>query len=177
MKILKPLEPVILYLNTETNCTKKDNATVDAQGNPVAATRNLEFSWNNISPIFLNEYTIVKVFSVAHDANVHSTDHSDNIITIRLKDVIYNPELYRSTDNSGYPIIHAMPFDSESTYNDLSMGGLYVVPQTINRISLIISDSMTNPHNGVLLSMKFIIGLVFIPYDRVMSAIEDTRYL
>jgi len=162
MKLLKPLENIVLYLNSETNCTKTSDTT-----------RNYEFSWNNIMPISLQEYSICKIVSIAHDANVHSTDHGDNIITFRLKDVIYNTELYRSTDNSGYPILHAMPFDTETPYNDLSLGGLYLTPQTINRISIVVSDSMTNANNGISANVKFLIGLVFIPYDRVLSAVEN----
>lgn len=162
MKLLKPLENVILYLNSETNCVKNN-----------ANGRNYEFTWNNISPISLNEYSVIKVISIAHDASIHSADHSDNIITFRLKDIIYNPELYRSTDNSGYPIIHAMPFDGESPYNDLSLGGLYLTPQTINRISINVSDNMSNPNNGINQNIQFLIGLVIQPYDRVMSSIEN----
>lgn len=160
MGVSKPLEDVILYLNTETNCTK---TTISG--------KNYEFSWN-ISPILLNEYSVCKPFSIAHDATA-ITDHSDNILTFRLKDIIINPELYRSTDNSGYPIIHAMPFDTESQYYDSSLGGLYLVPQTINRISLIVSDSTTNAQNGVSSSIQFVIGLVFQQYDRKYSLTEN----
>jgi hypothetical protein len=120
----------------------------------------------------MNEFSICKVISIAHDASA-TTDHADNIITIRLKDIMINPELYRSTDNSGYPILHAMPWDTESQYYDPSLGGLFLVPQTINRISVIISDSVTNAHNGVSDSIKFVIGLVFQPYDRKYSLTEN----
>lgn len=161
MKYNKPLENVILYLNTETNCTKNN-----------ANSRNYEFSWN-ISPIVLSEYSIAKVFSVAHDAGTHSTDHADNIITFRLKDVIYNQELYRSTDNSGFPIIFSMPFDTESQYFNADLGGLYLTPQTINRISIVASDSTTNANNGVSQNIQFVIGIVFQQYDRKYSDIEN----
>jgi hypothetical protein len=159
--ISKPLENIILYLNSETNCVKN-----------TSGSRNYEFTWQ-ISPIILSEYSICKVISVAHDAVTHSTDHADNIITFRLKDIIYNPENYRSTDNSGYPIIHSMPFDSESQYYNADLGGLYLVPQTINRISIIPTDSTTNANNGVNSNIQFIIGLVFQQYDRKFSDIEN----
>jgi hypothetical protein len=160
MGVSKPLENVILYLNTETNCIK-------SSGN----SKNYEFTWC-ISPIILNEFSICKVISIAHDAAA-TTDHGDNIITIRLKDIMYNPELYRSTDNSGYPIIHSMPWDTESQYYDPSLGGLYLVPQTINRLSVVISDSVTNAQNGVPDTIKFVIGLVFQQYDRKFSLTEN----
>lgn len=161
MKISKPLENIILYLNTETNCIKT-----------TADLKNYEFTWA-ISPIVLNEYSILKVFSVAHDANVHNTDHADNIITFRLKDVIYNPELYRSTDNSGYPIIFSMPFDTESQYFNADLGGLYLVPQTLNRISIVVSDSTTIGHNGISQDIQFVIGICIQQYNRKFSDTEN----
>ena len=160
MGISKPIENTILYLNTETNCIKN-----------TSGSRNYEYTWA-ISPIILNEYSICKVFSIAHDASVVG-DHEDNIITFRLKDVMINPELYRSTDNSGYPIIHAMPWDTESQYYDPSLGGLFLVPQTINRISIVVSDSVSNANNGINSSITFVIGLVFQPYDRKYSLTEN----
>ena len=84
-----------------------------------------------------------------------------------------NPELYRSTDNSGYPIIHAMPWDTESQYYDPSLGGLFLVPQTINRISIVVSDSVSNANNCINSSITFVIGLVFQPYDRKYSLTEN----
>jgi hypothetical protein len=160
MGVSKPLENIILYLNTATNCVINNSGG-----------KNYEFSWH-ISPIILNEYSVVKVFSIAHDA-VNASDHGDNIITIRLKDIMINPELYRSTDNSGYPILHSMPFETESQYYDPSIGGLYLTPQTINRLSLVISDSTTNANAGVSENIKFVIGLVFQQYDRKYSFTEN----
>lgn len=160
MGVSKPIENTILYLNTETNCIKN-----------TSGGRNYEYTWA-ISPIILNEYSICKVFSIAHDASVVG-DHADNIITFRLKDVMINPELYRSTDNSAYPIIHAMPWDTESQYYDPSLGGLFLVPQTINRISIVVSDSVSNANNGINSSITFVIGLVFQPYDRKYSLTEN----
>jgi len=168
MGISKPIENTILYLNTSTNCIKVNDVT-----------KNYEYTWA-ISPIILNEYSICKVFSIAHDASQtaggapdESVKHGENIITLRLKDVMINPELYRSTDNSGYPILHAMPFDSESQYYDPSLGGLFLTPQTINRITIIPSDDASKPYNGVNKDITFIIGLVFQQYDRKYSLTEN----
>ena len=57
MVVSKPLENIVLYLNTEQNCVKRN-----------ANGRNYEFTWN-ISPIILSEYSVLKVGSVAHDAS------------------------------------------------------------------------------------------------------------
>ena len=160
MKLSKPLENIVLYLNTETNCIKN-----------TISGKNYEYTWA-ISPIVLNEYSICKVISIAHDANA-DTDHSDNILTFRLKDIVYNPELYRSTDNSAYPILHAMPWMTESQYYDPSLGGVSLIPQTINRISIVPSDSTTNAQGGISENIKLIIGVVFQQYDRTFSNVEN----
>ena len=158
MKVSKPIENIVLYLNTETNCVKT-----------TVAGKNTEFTWQ-ISPIVLSEYSIIKLCSLAH---VNSVVHGDNIMTYRLKDVIYNPELYRSTDNCGYPIIWSMPFHSESAFFDCDLGGLYLVPQTINRISIVVSDDTVNANAGIIPEIKLNIGLCIQEYDRRYSDVEN----
>lgn len=161
--ISKPMESVVLYLNTEVNCEKK-----------VINGKNVEFRFNNISPIVLNEYCVMKLVSIAHDATNHGTTHSDNVIQFRLSNNIqYNPDLYRSNDN-GLPILFAMNWvDNEPAFWNSELGGIHLNPQTINNITLICSDSLTNTYNGVDSSLMFLIGVVFIPYDRQYSAIEN----
>ena len=48
MKVSKPIENIVLYLNTETNCVKT-----------VIGGKNTEFT-RQISPIVLSEYSITK---------------------------------------------------------------------------------------------------------------------
>ena len=43
----------------------------------------------------------------------------------------------------------------------------------INNIKFIVSDSLTNTFGGVHKELKFLVGLVIIPYDRQYSAIEN----
>jgi len=160
--ISKAIENVVLYLNTEVNCTKR-----------VINSKNVEFSFN-LSPIVLNEYCVMKLISIAHDSNSHGTNHGDNIIQFRLGNTIqYNPDLYRSNDNSA-PILFAMNWvDNEPAYWDGQLGGIHINPQTINNITLICSDSMTNSFAGIDASLQFMIGIVFIPYDRQYSEVEN----
>jgi hypothetical protein len=162
--ISKPMEEIVLYLNTEVNCTKRE-----------IAGKNVEFSFN-ISPLVLNEYCVMKLVSIAHDTSgsSHNTLHGNNVIQFRLSNNIqYNPELYRSNDNS-LPIMFAMNWvDNEPAFWDSSLGGVHLNPQTINNITFIVSDSLTNTYGGVNNGLKFLIGLVIIPYDRQYSAIEN----
>ena len=158
MKVSKPIENIVLYLNTETNCVKT-----------AVAGKNTEFTWQ-ISPIVLSEYSIIKLCSLAH---TNTANHGDNIMTFRLKDIIYNPELYRSTDNCGYPIIWSMPFITESAFFDCNLGGLYLTPQTINRISIIVSDDVVDANAGLNSDIKLVIGLCIQEYDRRYSDVEN----
>lgn len=160
--ISKPMENVVLYLNTEVNCTKK-----------VVNSKNVEFSFN-ISPIVLNEYSVMKLISIAHDASNHGTNHGNNIIQFRLSNNIqYNPDLYRSNDN-GLPILFAMNWvDNEPAFWDSQLGGIYLNPQTINNITFVCSDSLSNTYNGIDTTLQFLIGIAFQPYDRQYSAVEN----
>ena len=160
--ISKPIENIVLYLNTEVNCTKK-----------VINSKNVEFQFNNMSPIVLNEYCVMKLVSISHYAPNHA-NHGDNILQFRLgNNVNYNPDLYRSNDN-GLPILWASTWTTnEPSFWYSELGGIHLPPQTINNITLVVSDSMTNTYAGVDTSLQFIIGVVFIPYDREYSAIEN----
>jgi len=161
----KPIENVMLYLNTKVNCSK---TTLYRN----AKTHKVTCTWN-ISPIVLNEYSIMKTKTVAHQATGgHSSDHGDSLITIRINDIQYNPELYRSTDNS-LPIVFCGSFNAEPNYTDASIGGIYLPPQTINRVTLIFTDLIDDSYAGVDDDLDWVIGLCFIPYDRSFSLTEN----
>ncbi|HEY9702616.1 MAG TPA: hypothetical protein V6C58_09230, partial [Allocoleopsis sp.] len=111
--ISKPIENIVLYLNTEVNCTKK-----------VINSKNVEFQFNNMSPIVLNEYCVMKLVSISHYAPNHA-NHGDNILQFRLgNNVNYNPDLYRSNDN-GLPILWASTWTTnEPSFWYSELGGI-----------------------------------------------------
>lgn len=163
MKSTKPIENTVLYLNTEVNCSKRTNS-----GNTIV----YEYSFN-ISPIVLNEYSVMKLISIAHSSSNHGTDHASKIIQFRVGGILYNPELYRSNDN-GLPLIFSSSWtDNEPTYWNSNLGGLYLVPQTINRIVFVVSDDLTDANAGIDADLKWVLGLCIIPYDRSFSATEN----
>jgi hypothetical protein len=164
------MENVMMYLNTEKGCVKRLKNILNNDGE-IIGTAHFEYTWD-ISPIVLNEYSILKLASIAHTASNHGNDHSEKVIQFRIKDVMYNPELYRGSDY-GPPILFAQVFGSETSYWDGSMAGLYLQPQTINRITMIVSDNINDPYAGVDIDLKFMIGLVISPYDRSFSATEN----
>lgn len=162
IKNIKPLEPYTIYLNTEQNCQKY---TV----NSLTKT----FTWN-VSPIVLNEYSVLRLMSIAHDASNHASHHGDNILSFRLKGVVYNPELYRNSDNSPYPIIFASSWtDNEFQYWNSSIGGVRLPPQTINTITLVASSSLSDAEGGIDSDLSFMIGLTIEPYDVKYSDYEN----
>jgi hypothetical protein len=163
MKYSRALENVVVALNTEQNCIKRENT---------AGTKNVEYTWTNLG-IDLFEYSVMKLVSIAHDCTTHATDHGDNIIQFRLKNVYYNPSLYKTSEKSSYPLIFASSYDSENQYNFSDLGGIYLVPQYINTISFVVSDSMTDCEAGLSKNMQFIIMLVIQPYDKKYSALEN----
>jgi len=158
------MEKIVLYLNSEVNCVKRANGT---------DTKNIELTWN-ISPIVLSEYSVLKLITIQHTSTSHSSIHSGNILTFRLKDVLYNPELYRTNDNIAYPVVFAGSYkDDEPAYYNYVSAGISLLPQTINTISMILSDSITDGFSGIDVDLKFLIGLVFEPYDRTYSDYEN----
>jgi hypothetical protein len=161
IKNVKPLEPYTIYLNTEQNCIK----------NTVGAMTK-SFTWN-VSPIVLNEYSVLRLASIAHDASSHG-NHDDNILSFRIKGVIYNPELYRNSDNSPYPIIFSSSWhNNEFQYWNSSIGGIRMPPQTINNITLIASESLADAEGGVNSALSFMIGITIEPYDVRYSDYEN----
>jgi hypothetical protein len=162
--ISKPLENITLYLNSAVStCIKRTNG---------AGTKNIEMTFP-ISPLTLSEYSVLKIMSIAHASTNHASHHGNNVLQFRLSNNIsYNPELYRSNDNSP-PILFAMNYTDNEPAFWSNIDGLYLQPQTINNITLILSDDLTNAYAGIDDDLNFIIGLVFQVYDRKYSDVEN----
>ncbi len=162
--ISKPLENITLYLNSAVStCIKRTNG---------AGTKNIEMTFP-ISPLTLSEYSVLKIISIAHASTNHASHHGNNVLQFRLSNNIsYNPELYRSNDNSP-PILFAMNYTDNEPAFWSNIDGLYLQPQTINNITLILSDNLTNAYGGIDKELNFIIGLVFQVYDRKYSDVEN----
>lgn len=164
MKYRKPLENYVVYLNTEQNCVKRYNS-----GN----TKTIEYTWD-ISPIVLSEYAVVKLISIAHDVASGGTGHGDNPLVFHIKDLQFNPELYRSSEDCPYPIIFGCAWrNNETSYWNGENGGVFVIPQTIRRISMIVSDDLLNSYAGISKDLQFIIGLSVQQYERRWSDVEN----
>lgn len=159
-KSYKVLDDKIIYLNTEANCTKVSNGT-----------NNVEFIWN-IPSITIDEFAKLRVFTFQHKAN-STADHDDRILSFRLKNVLCNQSTYYHSDNTGYPLLFAGSFIAESSYWNADLSGLSIIPQTINTISIVVSDSMTSANNGIPVGFSFIIGMNIQQYDLKLSEINN----
>jgi len=159
--ISKPIENITLYLNSAVNTERRTNGS---------KTTEMTF---NISPIILNEYSVIKIISIAHTSANHSANHGNSVLSFRLgNSVSYNPELYRSNDNSP-PVLFAMNYTDNEPAFWSNIEGIHISPQTINSITLILSDDLSSYNNGISNDLNFMIGLVFEVYDRQYSATEN----
>lgn len=161
MKYYKPLENYTIWLNTEQNCIRRNDS---------ADLKTLEFTWN-ISPIILNEFATIKMIAFVHAAGTHS----DLPIVVHMKNLQYNPELYRSSVNSPYPILGLAKWkqNEESCYYNFQDNKIYIQPQTIQQIVLVLSDTIEDSFAGINKDLTMIIGLVIEPYDRMISDYEN----
>lgn len=161
MKYYKPLESYTIWLNSEQNCTRRNNS---------GDTKTMEFIWD-ISPIILNEYATIKMIAFVHAAGTHS----DLPIVVHMKNILYNPELYRSSVNSPHPILGLAKWkqNEESCYYNFQDNKIYIQPQTIRQINLILSDTIADSFAGINKDLTIMIGLVIEPYDRMISDNEN----
>lgn len=129
-----------IYLNSEVNCLKVVNGS-----------KNNEFIFE-IPALLVNDKSKLSVMSLAHQG----TGHGDNIITFKIKDLLINNNSYFCNDGS-YPTIMTATFNSN---NNFYIGNkLLLLKQVVNRITLIVSDDLTNTTSGINTALKFIIGL------------------
>lgn len=160
-KNYKILENKVIYLNTETNCIK---TTIDG--------KNTEYTWN-IPSITIDELARLNVFNIQFDSSTTLT-FTDNIFFLRLKNVLYNPSSYFSSDNTGYPLIFVGKYTStENSYWNSANSSINIIPQTINTISVVVSDSLTNPMAGVDSTLSFVLGICIEQYDGKISEVGN----
>ena len=129
-----------IYLNSEVNCLKVVNGS-----------KNNEFIFE-IPALLVNDKSKLTVISLAHQG----TGHGDNIITFKIKDLLINNNSYFCNDGS-YPTIMTATFNSNNNF--YTGNELLLLKQAVNRITLIVSDDLTNTTSGINTALKFIIGL------------------
>ena len=125
-----------LYLNSEMGCTKN-----------AIGTKNISFTWD-INPILITELAKLRVFLIQYQGTGSNT--KDNIVSFKIQDVLYNAGQYYSSDGS-YPNIFADVLDQTAQTNVYftGMGSLELIPQAINTITILATDSLSNINSGL----------------------------
>ena len=138
-----------LYLNSEMGCNKN-----------AIGTKNISFTWD-INPILITELAKLRVFLIQYQG----AGSKDNIVSFKIRDVLYNAGQYYSSDGS-YPNIFAGQLNQTAQTNVYytGMGSLELIPQAINTITILITDSLTNINSGVDDTLKFMIGITIDDY-------------
>lgn len=144
----------IVYLNT----TK---ATKTTSGN-----RYTSFTWF-IDPINILDFAVLRIESISH----HNTGSTNNAIyTFKIDDVLFNARCYYNTDNTAATTIATCNFNGESNINYSSFA-LTLQPQNLNKITMYISDDVSNYLAGVPNTYTFIVAVVIEEYDLVYDEI------
>ena len=140
-----------LYLNSEMGCTKN-----------AIGSKNISFTWD-INPILITEIAKLRVFLLQYQGTGSNT--KDSIVSFKLRDVLYNAGNYYSSDGS-YPNIFAGVLNQTAQTNVYytGMGSLELIPQAINTLTILITDSLTNINSGVDDTYKFMIGITIDDY-------------
>ena len=154
-KSYKIIDDKILYLNTEVNCTKV-----------AAGSKNVEFIWK---PITIDEFAKLKVFTCQQGAGTRGS----SVLSFRLKNVLFNQSTYYSIENSQFPLIFAGSFNTDTTFWDTTLSGISIIPQTLNTISIVVSDVLTNQSAGIDNTISFLIGIHIQQYDLKLSQINN----
>lgn len=156
-KSFKELNDKIIYLNTETNCTKV-----------ASGSKNVEFIWN-IPSITIDEFAKLKVFCCQQGVGTRGNAP----LSFRLKNVLFNLSTYYSSENSQFPLIFAGSFNTDTAFFDNDLAGITIIPQTINTISIVVSDVLTSQNAGIANTMGFLIGISIQQYDLKLSEINN----
>ena len=153
------IDDKILYLNTEVNCTQIPDGT---------ATKNLEFIWK-IPPITIEDFAKLNVFMCIQGRG----SRTSLPISFRLKNVLFNQNTYYSSENSPYPLLFCTSFDGNTLHYNSDLAGITIIPQTINSISIVVSDVITSQNAGVIHTAGFLLGINIKQYDLKLSEINN----
>lgn len=144
----------IIYLNT-------DKATKITSG-----SRNISFTWY-IDPINILDFAVLRIESISH----HNTGASnDAIYTFKVDDVLINSRCYYNTDNCGATTIATANLNGKTNINYSSFA-LTLQPQNLNKITMYVSDNITNFLAGVPNTYTFVIALIIEEYDLIYDEV------
>ena len=159
MPNLKVQDKKLIYLNTEANCTKLVSADT---------TKNLEFTWT-LPSIRIDDLAHLSVVNFQHEG----TGDGNHVLTFRIKDIQFNSRNYYSTNNISSPILISASLTSTATYWSGDNFGITLTPQIINSITIISSDTLSNPFAGVATTLQFVFCLSIEEFDVKLTQVGN----
>jgi hypothetical protein len=156
MKFYKPKAKKLIYLNSEKNCT------ITAFN-----SKNVSFEWN-ISDFQIDDLAELKTMNFQYQGTIGT-----NIILFRIANLQIQTRDYFSSDGN-YPIILCTnPSSSkpDAYDNDYS---LVLIPQIVNKISIMVTDDLTNPSSGINTLAKFVLVIAINEYQPEYEQITNT---
>lgn len=141
-KIYKPNLKKVLYLNST-------NASITQAG-----SKNVLYSWN-IPEININELGELQIASISSIGAV-----ANAIYTFRLYNLATNNNNSYASDG-GMPILFSLTLNNtNSMFRDDF--GVYLMPQSINNITISVSDTITTKDAGIDDTVSFVICIVIV---------------
>lgn len=140
---------------TSTTIYINSKVLIDNNNSVKDANRLYEL-YLEIPPININNNSILKVVGFTHTDGGTATD--TKIYQFKIKYLMYNNSKYISFDNSPFPTIMA----TNLTNNKRNISENYNIPltkQTINNLSILVSDDPININAGIPLTINFIMIL------------------
>jgi hypothetical protein len=122
--------------------------------------KNTEFRFN-IRNIQIDDYAELKLEGIYATGTLGTS-----IYTFKSTNLLYNNRSYFNSDNSGYPTIATSYFGTNNMYYK-NIGGLMLMPQNIDNITLIITDSLSDINAGITNDINFSIILYLDIYTKI----------
>lgn len=132
---------------------------------------HFEHSWD-VNPFQLFNRTKLSVVSYT------SNESSAKPIIMKIKDLVFDADSTYNSDKEGFPTLFVAHTGVASQLND-NQFSLILLPQMINRITILLNNSFTQRSNGFTISSgnngagNYIIGLLFEDADLVIDDVSS----
>ena len=153
MRYYKQSIKKVLYLHSNKATTKTDT------------NRTYSYTWN-IQEIMINEVAELQVASIATTGTTSTT-----VYTFRVDNLATN-SLANQASDGGTPILFASTLNNSNTFfrDDF---GIQLLPQSINSITITVSDDITNMNAGILKTIAFVLCICIDEHTPIIEEISQ----
>jgi len=155
-KFYKPKAKKLIYLNSEKNCAIT-----------AINSKNVYFEWN-ISDFQIDDLAELKTMNFQYQGTIGT-----NVVLFRITNLQIQTRDYFSSDGN-YPIIFCSnPANTkpDAYDNDYS---LTLIPQVVNKITIMVTDDLTDASAGINTLAKFVLVLAINEYQPEFEQITNT---